>query len=812
MKALMAAFLLSRAGAHAEPTHPDSTLIEAPEKTVKGRSSQTHREKEVSRIRLDREDLKKIAAAQGDPMRALGTLPGATNQNDMSVRPFVRGGKAEETQVLWEGIPLLQPYHFGSFYSVFNIESLQDLTMYSGGFPVESGNALSGALYMRARPAPMDTMALSADLSLLRGNAYAGVPLWKDKLGISLAYQAFWYDWVFNRGYDAVDVFNDEAEFEKDKREIQANMDFPNFKDLQLGLSWKASDRLRGEYTGLLSTDIFRINQPGPHLYVNGSEVSPDYWEWDLYYGDKANVRKKRTETDTLALVAVDNSVHGFAFHWKPGQNWEIDQTLAYQSQDWKVGFYDNASWIDSIGPDDRFMGRRVRAASDYALDIRNRTYDWRLDAHGYAGEKLHLRAGASQSLRESSFGTKLPRSIFEIIVNGNVDRLDGLGFLDPDGLTLKAGEAGVSREVDYMAQLPQLIEFKHQGSLFGSFPAAYVSGEYGFDAAHRLLLGLRAEGDSYTREAYLSPRASYFQSIGSRDELTLASGLYSQSDFPFQIRSVNRYLRPEKAFHLNVEWTHAFSPAYRMEVQIFQKNYFDLVVPFLVNTRRLDWGSGPLENSDSTVFPSMSKVQQDSMVERFGTRRMDYRNGGTGKAAGSEISFFYEPTKTWGGWLTAEAGYSKRQDAPGERPYDFRYQRPWAFNWVNHFRFPNRFALALRGRYAAGLPYTDYVSYGWNANGVGAGFNSVPPDPGNDTLFSSGPRNAARYSPYARWDLRLSRETPIGRHKLETYFELWNAFNSPNFLMTDSKTRQWKFVDLNYPFPILFLGISGRW
>ena len=94
----------------------------------------------------------------------------------------------------------------------------------------------------------------------------------------------------------------------------------------------------------------------------------------------------------------------------------------------------------------------------------------------------------------------------------------------------------------------------------------------------------------------------------------------------------------------------------------------------------------------------------------------------------------------------------------------------------------------------------------------MGAGFTSTPASRDNDTLFSSGPRNGARYSPYARWDLRLSREIPIGRHKLESYFEVWNAFNSPNVLMTDSRSGEWKFVDLNYPIPILFLGISGRW
>ncbi|MDQ3002109.1 MAG: Plug domain-containing protein [Fibrobacterota bacterium] len=828
--AMLAAALLCFIGAHASPSIntreepvvqgpapiaasvPDSNILEAPEKTIKGRSSQSHREKEVSRIRLDREDLRNIAAAQGDPLKALGTLPGTTNQNDMSVRPFVRGGKSEETQVLWEGIPLIQPYHFGSIYSVFNIESLHDLTFYSGGFPVEAGNALSGALFMRARPAPLDSMALSAEISLLRGNAYAGVPLWNDRLGVSFSYQAFWYDWVFNRGLDGVDLIIDNQQFEKDKEQIQTYLDLPNFKDLQLGLSWKVSDRLKGEYTGLLSRDIFKVNQPGPHLYVNRREVSPAYYAWDLYYGKDANLREKRTEVDTLSLVEVDNAVHGLTFHWKPSAKWDVDQVAAYQSQDWGIVFYDNAVWKDSIGPDDRFMGYRVPAPTDYQLEIRNRTYDWRLDAKGYAGENLRLKLGVSQSLRESSFRTALPRSFFEIIVNGNVDRLDALGYLDSDGMTIRRNQAGVNPDADYLERLPDLIDFSHDGSMYATFPAAYISGEYAFDPTHRLLLGLRAEGDSYTRTAFLSPRASYFQSLGPRDELTLATGLYSQSDFPFQIRNVKMSLRPEKAFHFNAEWTHAFSPAYRLECQFYQKNYFDMVTPFLVNTGRLDWSSGPLEDMDSVAYQSLPIAQRDSVVERFGQRRMDYRNGGTGKAAGTELSFLYDPTKTWGGWLTAEVGYSKRQDAPGERAYDFRYQRPWAFNWINHFKLPNRFGLALRGRYAAGLPYTSYVSYGWAADGAGAGFMSTPTSPDNDTLFSSGPRNGARYSPYARWDLRLSREIPIGRHKLESYFELWNAFNSPNFLMTDSRSREWKFVDLNYPIPILFLGISGRW
>jgi hypothetical protein len=509
----------------------------------------------------------------------------------------------------------------------------------------------------------------------------------------------------------------------------------------------------------------------------------------------------------------VDNGFHGLGLHWKPSEAWRFDQTLAYQSQTWGVGFFDDPAWIDSVGPDDRFRGRRIANPGDYRLDIRHRTYDWRLDAKGYAADDLVLRFGASLSYRTSDFSTRLPRVFFETIVNGNADALDALGYFDPAGFTIRKGDPGADPDIDYLTELPRLIRTDETGSLAGRFAAAYASSEYEFDPRHRLTLGLRIEGDSYANRPFVSPRIAYFQSLGPRDELTLAYGLYSQNDFPFQVRSVNPSLQPEKAFHANLEWTHAFSPRFRLECQIYQKNYFDLIVPYAVNTGRLDWLSGPLKNQDSSALQAWPRERYDSLVERFGVRRLDYRNGGQGKAAGAEISFNYAPNASWGGWLTAEAGYSKRQDAPGEPVYDFRYGRPWAFNWVNHFKLPNRFGLAIRGRWAAGLPYTDYTAYSRGEDGkIAGGFGVAPADPANDTLFHAGPRNGARYAPYSRWDLRLSREIPLRSHRLESYFEIWNLFNTPNFLMRDARTQQWKFVDLNYPFPILFLGISGRW
>lgn len=802
------------APAPAPATDAAEGALELQEKTVKGRSTATHREKEVSRIRLGREELQKVAAAQGDPFKVLSTLPGVSNQNDMSVRPFVRGGKAEETQVLWEGIPLLQPYHFASVYSIFNMEALEDMTLYSGGFPASVGNALSGAILMRSRPAPLDSFRLFADLSVLRGMGHVGVPIVKGRLGASYSFQSFWYDQAIDRTWDVLDWIADDGGFHEEKLKYRQYLDLPNFRDHQFGLDWSGGEAVKARYTGILSKDIFTVRDTKNRYLVNSKEVSPTYWDWNLFYGKPTDRRQAVQSYDSLAVVSVDNSVHAVSFAWKPSDRWTVDQAVAWQSQDWHVSFFDEEVWTDTITADGRFAGFRSPGPSAYLFKLNNQTVDYRLDAH-WSGESHRLDFGLSQSLRSARYHTQLPKPVYDIIVHGSVDALDGLGFIDPDGFAVTRRDPLVQEGFDFLEIFPDLINFDHRGDQRGNFLGAYVSDEWSLDARHRLTLGLRAENDTYSGRNYFSPRAAWFQALGDKDELTLATGLYSQADFPFYMREVNPDLRSEKAFHVNAEWTHAFSKAYKLEVQAYQKNYFDMVTVEVENTGRLDWNSDALNAFDSADFAALPPAAKQAFIRLFGERRLGYRNGGQGKASGTEVSFFYDPNKVWSGWLSAEAGYSRRQDRPGDGVYDFRQSRPWAFNWVNYFHMPSNYELSLRARFASGLPYTDFAASGTGAGGLGqrfggAGGGGVTAT--GDTLFQVGPRNGERYGPYSRWDLRLSKEFTIRKHPLQSYFEIWNTFNTPNFIMADARTKAWKFVDLNYPVPILFIGLNYRW
>jgi hypothetical protein len=566
-------------------------------------------------------------------------------------------------------------------------------------------------------------------------------------------------------------------------------------------LALKINDRLDADYVGLVSNDGFRARESKIRYYYRGREVSPQWFDANGIDPDPSGDWAARQGLDTVANVAVDNQVHGIHLRWRPTEKVDVAQAFAYQRQDWHVQFSDDVVWHDTVDPAGNYAGYRTLAPSVQRLKLSKQALDWDLDAK-WQWNPAHLaKFGASQSFRSFDYDTRLPRPLYETIADGSVDITEGLGFLYPNGLLIRDGDPGAYRNADFLTSLPDLLRFDYSGSSSGTLSGAYAADEWSLDDRHRLTVGLRAEADSWSGTAFLSPRLAWYQGLGARDELTLAAGLYSQSDLPFNYRDANPGLEPEKAFHFNAEWTHHFSDHYRMELQAYQKNYYDLAVPVLRNTGRIDWSSDLLKGIDSAGFETLSPEVKQAILNRFGEKDVGYVNGGVGKAGGCELSFFYDPHPAWSGWISAELAYSKRLDFPDQPVYDYRYGRPWALNWVNYFHMPSNYLLSLRARYAAGLPYSDYLYRGLPGS-----------KPAGDTLFYLSPRDHARYAAYGRWDLRLAKEFRAGRHPMQFYTEVWNMFNSPNFIMRDARTGQWKFFDANYPIPILFMGIDWRW
>jgi hypothetical protein len=104
-------------------------------------------------LELSRQDLEGRAGGADDALRVTRFLPGSTS-NTLSARSHVRGGRADELAIYFDGVPLYEPFHFKDVQSVLGIldpESISSIDFFSGVFPARYGNRLSGVLDMRPR-------------------------------------------------------------------------------------------------------------------------------------------------------------------------------------------------------------------------------------------------------------------------------------------------------------------------------------------------------------------------------------------------------------------------------------------------------------------------------------------------------------------------------------------------------------------------------------------------------------------------------------------------------------------------------------
>ncbi|MCB1645199.1 MAG: TonB-dependent receptor [Pseudomonadales bacterium] len=114
-------------------------------------------QKTVSRSGFDNKQLTQRPALGNDGIQVVNQLPGSSGVG-LSARPRVRGGAEDETLIEFDGMRLYEPYHFrhfNSLFSTFDARIIDSIDFYTGGFPVQRGDRLSGAMVIDSR-APED--------------------------------------------------------------------------------------------------------------------------------------------------------------------------------------------------------------------------------------------------------------------------------------------------------------------------------------------------------------------------------------------------------------------------------------------------------------------------------------------------------------------------------------------------------------------------------------------------------------------------------------------------------------------------------
>ena len=102
--------------------------------------------------KLDKATIKSIPAFMGevDVIKAIQLLPGVQATAEGSSGFSVRGGAPDQNLILLDNAPVYNASHLMGFFSVFNNDMVQDVTLYKGDIPANAGGRLSSFLDIKS--------------------------------------------------------------------------------------------------------------------------------------------------------------------------------------------------------------------------------------------------------------------------------------------------------------------------------------------------------------------------------------------------------------------------------------------------------------------------------------------------------------------------------------------------------------------------------------------------------------------------------------------------------------------------------------
>jgi hypothetical protein len=149
----------------------------------------------------------------------------------------------------------------------------------------------------------------------------------------------------------------------------------------------------------------------------------------------------------------------------------------------------------------------------------------------------------------------------------------------------------------------------------------------------------------------------------------------------------------------------------------------------------------------------------------------LNYINAASGSAWGLELLIRKEETdEKFSGWLVLNLAKSRRKNDVTGESFRYQYDQPVNAKLVAKYKMSDQLSLGAKWEYHSGTPYTPVL-----------GTSGTYPDGRPIPVY--GGVNSGTMPPYHRLDLRLDRHFVYNTWKLNTYFELNNAYFRKNII-----------------------------
>lgn len=119
--------------------------------------------------------------SEADILKTIQLLPGVQSGGEGTSGLYVRGGGPDQNLILLDGVPVYNCDHLFGFFSVFNSDAIQNVTLIKGGFPARYGGRLSSVLDIRMKEGNLNEFHGTFSIGLISSKFMIEGPLAQKK-------------------------------------------------------------------------------------------------------------------------------------------------------------------------------------------------------------------------------------------------------------------------------------------------------------------------------------------------------------------------------------------------------------------------------------------------------------------------------------------------------------------------------------------------------------------------------------------------------------------------------------------------------
>ncbi len=142
--------------------------------------------------------MKKIPVLMGetDVLKVLQTLPGVQTGTEGTGGLYIRGGSPDQNLILLDGVPVYNPDHLYGFVSVFNPDAINNVTLYTGGFPSRYGGRLASVVDISMKEGSNKEFHLDGTVGILSSKITLEGPLKNEMTSYLVSARRSWADLI----------------------------------------------------------------------------------------------------------------------------------------------------------------------------------------------------------------------------------------------------------------------------------------------------------------------------------------------------------------------------------------------------------------------------------------------------------------------------------------------------------------------------------------------------------------------------------------------------------------------------------------